>query len=172
MITKISFLLISLLFILPHTVRAEGTSALDSISKNSAFSMNMNDLPTYIKSSRLTLKTETQTFTYSGNVDIVHGDLHMTCSELEGKYGDNNQIENMVAKKNVVITKGKNIRASCQKATFEQKTSTITLTENPELQQDGSILCADAITLNIETNQSEAQGNVRVKLVKPDKKEK
>ena len=169
MYRKNFFLLICLLSFLPYIANAEGTSALDAISKNSAFSMSMNDQPTYIKSSRLTLKTEEQTFTYSGNVDIIHGDLHMTCSELEGKYGDNNQIESMVAKKNVVITKGKDIRASCQTAIFGQKTSTITLTENPELQQDGSILCADAITLNIETNKSEAQGNVRVKLVKADK---
>jgi len=148
---------------------AENSSPLDSLKKNNEFNLNMGDAPTYIKSKTLTLKANEHVFVYSGNVDVLHGDMHMTCDEVEGYYTENNQISKLVAHGNVVMVKGNDIRATCQKAVYSQVTETITLTENPELLQNGSVLSADAIVVHMKTNQSEAQGNVRVKLISQKK---
>lgn len=160
----LSILLAALFVTLP--VFAEGP--LDSLTEGQD---GFGKLPTYIKSESLTLQAKERIFTYSGNVEIENGDLKITCDTLQGTYTEKNEISTMTAMHNIVITRGPTLRATCEKAFFDATSNSITLTENPELLQDGSILSADSIVLNIETNQSEAKGNVRVKLVKPSKDE-
>ena len=145
---------------------AEGP--LDSLTEGQN---GFGKLPTYIKSESLTLQAKERIFTYTGNVEIENGDLKITCDTLQGTYTEKNEISTMTAMNNIIITRGPTLRATCEKAFFDAASNNITLTENPELLQDGSVLSADSITLNIETNQSEAKGNVRVKLVKPSKDE-
>lgn len=171
---KLKLSILATCFFLSSTplLYAENETSIKALGEKSEFSMQVGNVPTYIKSDKLSLKSAEQIFTYSGNVNIIHGDLRISCGELEGHYSDNNEIETMIAQKNVVILKGNTIRGVCQKAVYSKKTGTIVLSENPELQQNGSVLSADAITLNLETNKSDAQGNVRVKLIKQsDKKE-
>ncbi len=161
---KNKFLITAMLLALPAF--AEGP--LDSLTDGQS---GLGKLPTYIKSENLTLQAKERIFTYSGNVEIENGDLKITCDTLQGTYTEKNDINTMTAMHNIVITRGPTLRATCEKAFFDATSNTITLSENPELLQDGSILSADSIVLNIETNQSEAKGNVRVKLVKPSKED-
>jgi lipopolysaccharide transport protein LptA len=128
----------------------------------------MSKLPTFIKSSSLVLKGNDRVFAYEGGVEVRQGDLTLTAASLEGKYTEKNQIDQLTAKDNVVIVKGENIRATGERAIFENATQTITLTNNPELQQEGSVLTADTIKIFLEENRSVAEGNVRVKLVKKE----
>ena len=143
-------------------------------SKKPGFSLpggggsEMSKLPTFIKSASLVLKANERVFAYEGGVEVRQGDLTLTASALEGNYTEKNQINQLTARDNVVILKGENIRATGERALFENATQTITLTNNPELQQDGSILTADTIKIFLEENRSVAEGNVRVKLIKKD----
>lgn len=125
-------------------------------------------LPTYVKSDSLILKSAERTFVYSGNVEVRQGDMILTSTTLEGKYAENNQIEQLLAQTNVIVTKGEAIRATGEKAIYDAATATVTLTENPELQQEGSILTADVIKIFLNENRSSAEGSVRVKLVKKE----
>jgi len=135
--------------------------------------LGTDDSPTYIKANSLSLKTNERTFVYTGNVEVTHGEMKMTADVLEGHYDAANEIETLIARSNVVITRGTSMRGTCQKAIYEKKSETVTLTENPELQQDQSVLTADSIVMYLEQDRSTAEGNVRVKLVKPaDDKDK
>lgn len=127
-------------------------------------------LPTYIKSDTLTLKSEEKLFVYSGNVEVLQGDMTLTSDILEGTYDENNKIQQLVARQNVVIIKGDGIRAHGERATYEAATETVLLTENPELQQNGSVLTADLIKIFLKENRSAAEGSVRVKLVSDKEK--
>ena len=106
---------------------------------------------------------------YSGNVEVKQGDMTLTSDLLEGKYDASNKIEELIAKQNVVIIKGEDIRAHGQRATYNAAEETLLLTENPELQQNGSVLTADLITIFLKENRSTAEGSVRVKLINEEK---
>lgn len=127
---------------------------------------DFNKLPTYIKSDTLNLKSDDRVFVYSGNVEVKHGDMTLTTDTLEGKYSQNNKVELLTAKGNVLVLKGDTLRANGEKGVYEAGTEVVTLTENPELQQNGSVLTADIIKLYLNENRSSAEGAVRVKMVK------
>lgn len=121
-------------------------------------------LPTFVNSRSLTLDAEKRIFTYSGNVVVKHGDLTLTCNALEGNYDQNNQIQTMLARGDVSVIKGENMKATGQKAIYSKATETITLSENPQLEQNGSILSATEIKVFLKDNRSVAEGDVRVRL--------
>ena len=121
--------------------------------------------PTYINSNSLSLKMDQRIFQYSGNVQVKRGDMTMTSDLLEGKYSENNELQELVARKNVVITKGDSMKAKCERAVYDARTHVVTLTDNPELEQNGSALSADAIKVFMDENRSVAEGQVRVKVI-------
>ncbi len=121
--------------------------------------------PTYINSNSLTLKSDQRLFQYTGKVQVKHGEMTLNADFLDGKYNDKNQIQELVARKNVVITKGDAMKARCERAVYNAQTNVITLMENPELEQNGSVLAADAIKVFLDENRSVAEGQVRVKVV-------
>ena len=99
---------------------------------------------------------------------MIHTDLNLKCDLLQVIYNEDNQIEELIALKNVFITKGDTIRARGERAVYEQADESLTLTENPELQQDGSVLTADRIRIFLAEDRSVAEGEVRVKLLRKD----
>jgi len=120
--------------------------------------------PTFIKSDSLTLNSDKRVFTYSGSVEVKQGEMTLTCGEIVGRYNERNQIETIDARTDIVITQGE-MRGTSQKAFFEAGPNTITLTENPAIEQNGSVLSADTIKIYLNENRSVAEGAVRVKLV-------
>lgn len=121
--------------------------------------------PTYINSNSLTLKSDERFFQYTGKVEVKHGEMTLNADFLDGKYNEKNQIEELVARKNVLITKGDTMKARCERAVYNAQTNVVTLMENPELEQNGSVLAADAIKVYLDENRSVAEGQVRVKVV-------
>lgn len=130
------------------------------------FGGKSSDEPININSNSLTLKSDQRIFLYTGNVKVVQADMTLTSDELQGKYDENNQIQELVARKNVLIVKGDKIRASSQKAVYTASNEVVTLTENPRLEQEGSTLMADVIKVLLRDNKSVAEGNVQVTVVK------
>lgn len=122
-------------------------------------------LPTFITSNSLLLKSDQRVFTYTGSVVVKHGDMTLTSDTLEGTYDDQNQIKQLIANSNVVITKGPDIRATSQHALYDKASETVTLTQNPALEQKGSTLEADKVLVFLKENRSTAEGSVRVKLL-------
>lgn len=124
--------------------------------------------PLYVKSDTLQLNAKKRVFTYEGNVEIVRGDLRITCDSMVGTYGEDSQLRTVLCSGNVVITQGEDMRASSNRAMYTVKTAIIDLTEAPELARGGNVLSADKITIFVDEDRSEADGNVRVKVIKAE----
>ena len=132
-----------------------------------AFDDSFTKLPTNITSDTLTLRQDDRLFIYEGNVKVVQGDMTITSNTLEGTYDNDNKIQKLTAKGDVVIVKA-DITAKGQQAFYEAGPSTVTLVENPEVTQNKSILTADKIRIFLKENRSEAEGQVRVIMVNKD----
>lgn len=124
--------------------------------------------PLYIKSNSLSLDSNIRTFTYSGNVQIDRGALVITADVVVGKYDENNQLQSVICENNVVVTNEQDMRASSNRAVYDLASATIVMTESPELARQGNVLSADKVTVYVNENRSEAEGNVRVKVLKAD----
>jgi lipopolysaccharide export system protein LptA len=134
---------------------------------DSADTKDFGKLPTNITSDTLTLNAKTRIFTYKGNVTVTQGDMTLVSKVVEGSYSEKNEIQKIVARGDVIITKAE-IKATSQLATYDAVAGIITLTENPQLQQGESVLIADRIKVYVRENRSQAEGNVRVTFVKKD----
>jgi lipopolysaccharide transport protein LptA len=137
-----------------------GSSFLDP----GAFDASFSKLPTTISADTLTLNAKSRIFTYKGNVTVTQGDLTLVSKTLEGNYTEKNQIQKLVARGDVAITK-QDIQATSQQAFYDATDATITLTDNPQLQQGESLLTADRIKVFLNENRSQAEGSVRVTMV-------
>jgi len=145
-------------------------SSLGALGSSSLFGKTAQDkdfgkLSTNITSETLTLNAKTRVFTYKGNVVVTQGDMTLTSKVVDGSYNDQNQIQKIVARGDVVITK-QDIKATSQLATYDAVSSIVTLTDNPQLQQGESILTADRIKVYLNEDRSQAEGSVRVTFVK------
>lgn len=122
--------------------------------------------PLDIKSDTLELNSKDRIFTYKGNVELTRDDMRVTAKKLEGRYDQENRMETVVCIGDVVITKGPSIKATSNRALYKVAASIVELTEGPELYRDGNILVADKVTIFLNEERSEAEGNVRVKVTK------
>lgn len=168
---RILFIIISILCFASASW-AQGSppsTPLDQLSTNSlldqkAFDNTFGKLPTTITSDSLSINAKQRIFTYKGNVLVTQGDLLMTSKIIEGSYNESNQIQKLVAKGDVVISK-QEIKATSQQAIYDATTAIVTLTDNPQLQQQGTVLIADRIKIFLNENRSQAEGSVRVTVV-------
>ena len=122
--------------------------------------------PVNISADSLSVNNEARTFTYSGGVIVTQGDMTLNCASLDGTYTAENQIDQLIAKTKVTITKGATITASGDRAIYDAKSRIVTLTDNPQLQEGESTLTADVIKIFLDENRSVAEGQVRMKLIK------
>lgn len=171
---KLHITFLALIVLVPNSpLVAQSTSegsSLGSLNKSALFGNTAKDedfgkLPTNITSDTLTLNAKTRVFTYKGNVVVTQGDMTLTSKSVEGNYNDQNQIQKIIARGDVVITK-QEIKATSQLATYDAVSSIVTLTDNPQLQQGESVLIADRIKVYLNEDRSQAEGNVRVTFVK------
>lgn len=124
--------------------------------------------PMLITSDTFQLDSKNQRFYYRDNVEIVKGDLTITADIMTGRYDNNNNLEEIVCENNVVITRGDRLRATSDKAVYDIPKEKILLTEGPELNDRGNVLTADRVTLFVKEDRSEADGHVKVKVIKSD----
>jgi len=159
-----------------HGQSASGSSSADTLASSSLFDQKLKDdtfakAPTNIKSDSLTINAKDRVFVYKGNVEVTQGDMMLVSKTLEGFYTESNQIQKLIAKGDVVITK-QDIKATSQQAIYEAQSGVVTLTDNPQLQQKESILIADRIKVFLNENRSQAEGSVRVTVVNDKEKDK
>ncbi|NBW40362.1 hypothetical protein EBR25_05060 [bacterium] len=129
------------------------------------FRADFENAPTYIKADEMTLSASRREVQYRSNVELIHEDMTLTCDQLEASYSAENVIQQITARDNVFIVREEGTQARSELAIYEKATETITLTINPEIQEKGSIVNADKIRIFLKEDRSEAEGEVRVKLV-------
>lgn len=167
------FVLIPAICVIPHFPSIACAQQADNFTTPSsttpldtqAFDDSFSKLPTNISAESLTLNAKQRTFAYKGNVTVEQGDMKLTSKTLEGTYGEDNQIQKLIAKGNVRITK-QEIEATSQQALYDAASATMILSDNPQLKQGESLLTADRIKVFLKENRSQAEGAVRVTLVK------
>ena len=130
-----------------------------------------SNAPLYVKSNSLQLDTLKRVFTYRGNVEVTRDDMLITTDLMTGFYNEKNQIQEIVCDDNVVITRGEALRASSNHAVYKVPEGVIVLTESPELINKGNALTADKVRIYVDEDRSEAEGNVRVKVIKSEEQE-
>ena len=143
--------------------------AENKVSKRPSLKSNqqvsLNKVATYITSESLTANHSKRTFSYQRNVVVKHGDITIKCNMLDGSYDENNQILKITALGKVIVTRGEDLRSTSNRADYDAKNETIVLTESPEITQNGSSITANKITIFTANNRSEAEGNVKVKVI-------
>lgn len=122
--------------------------------------------PLYIKSDSLELNSKDRVFTYRGNVEMVRDDVTITSHSVEGRYDAQNRLETVLCVGNVVVTKGEGMKATADRGLYKVAAGVVELTEGPELYREGNVLAADRIIVYLNEDRSEAEGNVRVKVIK------
>ncbi len=121
--------------------------------------------PVYIKSNTLRVNSQSRVFTYDGEVEVIQGDMQITAERMTGTYDKDQNLERITCEEQVVITKGTGLRASSNRAVFLVKEEVIEMTEAPEVYRDGNVLSADLVKIFVAEDRSEAEGNVRVKVI-------
>ena len=147
---------------------AEGASGRDRAFSELIGGDGSSQGPLFIKSNSLSLDSQKRIFTYKGNVEMVRDDLTITADTVIGRYDESNQIQTVLCQDNVVVTRGPEMRATSNRAVYRVSVGTIELTEDPELARSGNVLSADKITVFVNEDRSEAEGNVRAKVLKSD----
>ncbi len=126
------------------------------------------EAPLFIKSDSLEVNSKERVFIYKNNVELTKDDLKVTANFVEGYYSESNDIEKITCRGNVVITKGTALKATANRALYKVAAAIIELTENPEVYKEDNVLAADKIRIFVNEDRSEAEGNVRVKVIKAD----
>jgi len=124
--------------------------------------------PLLIRSDSFQLDSKSRVFYYRDNVEVVKGDMTITSDVMIGKYDEKNQLKEMICENNVVITRGDRLRTTSNRAVYDVVKDVIVLTEGPELNDRGNVLTADRVTLYVKEDRSEADGHVRVKVIKSE----
>ena len=153
------------------TLKLNGNSVVTSVTPTAGTGISLTSVTTSGPSAAFTVNNTGVTKIVAGtNVTISPaggtGDVTINAQEMVGNYGADDKIERIVAKKNVTIVKAPDMRATSQAAVYQAKTGSVTLTENPHLFQGGNDLAADKITIDLNTNKSSAEGQVRMKVIK------
>jgi lipopolysaccharide export system protein LptA len=150
--------------VLAQPKNAQGSAGSPPLLDGKAFDDSFGKLPTNVTADSLSFNSQKRVFAYQGNVIVTQGDMRLTSKLLEGAYNELNQLQKLTAKGDVLITK-QDIQASGQTAIYDAVASIITLTDNPQLSQNESILTADRIKIYLKENRSQAEGDVRVTFV-------
>lgn len=144
-------------------IKADG----DGSELKNSFISSKEGGPVLVKSNTLSLDANTREFTYKGNVELRRDGLFITSDTLKGFYNELNELTLVRCEGNVVITRDTTLRATSEKAEFDLLKDIIVLTQSPELQHKGSALTADKVTIFVQEDRSEAEGDVRVKILQP-----
>lgn len=130
---------------------------------DSAFEFNKKD-PIYITSDWLEVDQVKNTITYKGRVVTVQAEMTMRSEILTAYYTEGmKQILQLVAEGKVNATQGSRI-ATGDRAVFDDKAKTVTLTGNPMMRQGNSQVTGTKIVYFIEQDRAvtESDGKVRV----------
>lgn len=119
--------------------------------------------PIYISSDRMEVDRKKGTITYSGRVVASQGEATIKSDKLTASYSaDMKEMKEIVAEGSVHITHEERV-ATGNRAIFDGKKQTITLTGNPMamVRQGNSEISGSRITFFIEEDRAVAEGKVK-----------
>jgi lipopolysaccharide export system protein LptA len=153
--------------LLAFTVDAAlGAAAKEGAKKDSGtqgFEFNKKD-PIYITADWMEVDQKKNTITYKGRVVTVQADMTMRSHTLTAYYDpEMKQMKQIVAEGKVQATQGNRI-ATGEKAVFDDKAKTVTLTGDPVLRQGNSQVTGTKIIYYVEQDRAVAEGKDQIRV--------
>ncbi|HEU4344654.1 MAG TPA: lipopolysaccharide transport periplasmic protein LptA [Candidatus Binatia bacterium] len=132
-------------------------------SGTSGFEFNKKD-PIYITADWMEVDQTKNTLTYKGRVVTIQADMTMRSDTLRAYYDPNmKQVKQIVAEGNVNATQGNRV-ATGERAVFDDKAKTVTLTGNPVMRQGNSQVSGTRVIYFIEQDRAVAEGDEKVRV--------
>ena len=144
---------------------ARGASRDDTKSKSDdgVFELNKKE-PIYITSDWMEVDQKKNTITYKGRVVTIQSEMTMRSEALTAVYDpEMKQIRQIVAEGKVNAVQG-NRMATGDKAIFDEKAKTVTLTGNPVMRQGNSQVTGSRIIYYIDQDRAVAEGKDSVRV--------
>jgi lipopolysaccharide export system protein LptA len=130
----------------------------------SAFELSKKD-PIYITADWMEVDQTKNTITYKGRVVTVQADMTMRSETLTAFYDPQmKQMSQIVAEGKVNATQGNRI-ATGEKAVFDDKAKTVTLTGNPVMRQGNSQVTGTKVVYFMEQDRAVAEGDGKTRVV-------
>jgi lipopolysaccharide export system protein LptA len=124
----------------------------------SAFEFNKKD-PIYITADWMEVDQSKSTITYKGRVVTTQADMTVRSNVLMAYYNQEmKQINQIVAEGKVNATQGNRV-ATGEKAVFDDKAKTVTLTGNPVMRQGNSQVSGSRVVYFVEQDRAVAEGD-------------
>jgi len=138
--------------------------AKEENKKSSAgFEFNKKD-PIYITADWMEVDQKQNTITYKGRVVTVQTDMTMRSETLTAYYDpEMKQMKQIVAEGKVNATQG-NRMATGEKAVFDDKAKTVTLTGSPVMRQGNSQVSGVKVVYFIEQDKAIAEGDGKIRV--------
>jgi lipopolysaccharide export system protein LptA len=137
----------------------------EASEKSSAggFEFNKKD-PIYITSDWMEVDQKKNTITYKGSVVMVQADMTMRSEALTARYDpEMKRIDQIIAQGKVNATQGDRV-AIGEKAVFDDKAKTVTLTGNPVMRQGNNQVSGTRVIYFIEQDRAVAEGDGKVRV--------
>ena len=139
------------------SVRAASRDEAKSKSGESVFEFNKKD-PIYITSDWMEVDQKKNTIVYKGRVVAVQAEMTMRSETLTAVYDpEMKQMKQIIAEGKVNATQGNRV-ATGDRAVFDEKAKTVTLTGNPVMRQGNSQITGSRIIYYIEQDRAIAEG--------------
>src|ERR671924_906472 len=130
----------------------------------SAFELNKKD-PIYITADWMEVDQTKNTITYKGRVVTVQTDMTMRSETLTAYYDpEMKQMKQIVAEGKVNATQGTRV-ATGEKAVFDDKSKTVTLTGNPIMRQGNSQVTGIKVIYYMDQDRAVAEGDGNTRVV-------
>jgi lipopolysaccharide export system protein LptA len=132
-------------------------------ASSGGFELNKKD-PIYITSDWMEVDQKKNTITYKGRVVMVQADMTMRSESLTAHYDPElKRIDRIVAEGKVNASQGDRV-ATGERAVFDDKAKTVTLTGNPVMRQGNNQVSGTKVVYFIEQDRAVAEGDGRVRV--------
>jgi|APPan5920702963_1055757.scaffolds.fasta_scaffold00061_5 lipopolysaccharide export system protein LptA len=132
-------------------------------SSSAGFEFNKKD-PIYITSDWMEVDQKNNTITYKGRVVTIQADMTMRSETLTAYYDpEMKQMKQIVAEGKVNAVQGNRV-ATGEKAVFDDKAKTVTLTGNPVMRQGNSQVSGIRVIYFTEQDRATAEGDDKIRV--------
>jgi lipopolysaccharide export system protein LptA len=143
--------------------KKDDSKTTDTKKSSTAFEFNKKD-PIFITSDWMEVDQKKNTITYKGRVVTVQAEMTMRSETLTAYYDpEMKQMKQIIAEGKVNATQGNRV-ATGQKAVFDDKAKTVTLTGSPMMRQGNSQVSGVKIVYFVEQDKSIVEGDDKIQV--------
>ena len=135
----------------------------DSKKSTTGFEFNKKD-PIFITADWMEVDQKQNTITYKGRVVTVQAEMTMRSETLTAYYDpEMKQMKQIIAEGKVNATQGNRV-ATGEKAVFDDKAKTVTLTGSPVMRQGNSQVSGNKVIYFVEQDKSIVEGDGKIRV--------